>query len=105
MLAFLRHLGCPFCEKTVRNGLDIAPKYSSISFIFVTHATEQQNSDWLESLNLKLPSNVSMRGVDRSLYAAWGLGELGIKDVLGGSWQGFQKVGELRKEGQRSSIY
>lgn len=111
-----RHLGCPFCEKTLREMIEIANKEQDIQFRAVFHATEENIAAYRKELDLHLPNNLTtIADPDREIYAAWGVGELGepmlvhsniarliqsksgLVAIFGGDVM--SKVGELRKQG------
>ena len=73
VVAFLRHVGCPFAEATVRQMATLAAERPGIDFLAVTHSPEAPSQRWCESFG-------GARGVqlvadpDRARYAAWGVG-------------------------------
>lgn len=77
VVAFLRHCGCPFAEKTFLNLRELAKDNKDIDFIAVSHSDEASTNTWLNSLPQagSEPSNVRVV-VDDNLetYRAWGLG-------------------------------
>jgi len=72
VVAFLRHVGCPFAEATVRDMVSLAASRPSIDFIAVTHSREDRSRRWCDAFG-------GAGGVqlvpdpDRVRYAAWGV--------------------------------
>src|ERR1700761_8280644 len=89
VVAFLRHCGCPWAEKTYLNLRDIAKERSDLDFIAVSHSDDSSTNNWLKALPQagSEPANLRMV-VDEKLevYAAWGLGPAGWIHVLS-PWQ------------------
>ena len=73
VVAFLRHVGCPFAEATVREMVALAAPWPSIDFIAVTHSREDRSRGWCEAFGgtggVQIASDP-----DRVRYAAWGVG-------------------------------
>ncbi len=73
VVAFLRHVGCPFAEATVRQMAALAAERPAIDFLAVTHSDEAPSRRWCEAFG-------GAGGVrlipdpDRARYAAWGVG-------------------------------
>ncbi|TKA24872.1 hypothetical protein B0A50_06601 [Salinomyces thailandicus] len=85
ILAFLRHCGCPFAEKTFLNLRETAQSHQNLDFLAISHSSPQATETWLKSLPQagSEPSNLRVI-VDEELeaYAAWGLGTAGFAHVL-----------------------
>lgn len=82
VIAFLRHCGCPFAEKTFLRLKDTAAHHPEVHFIAVSHSTKAHTDRWLESVG-GAGDNVGIVVDDkRTLYAAWGLGTTGWWHVL-----------------------
>lgn len=101
IVAFLRHCGCPFAEKTFLNLRDVAKGHRDINFVAVSHSSEEATNSWLRTLPQAgtEPSNLRIV-VDEQLelYGAWGLGASGYAHVLSpGSMYSVWKLG--RAEG------
>ncbi|GAA95442.1 uncharacterized protein L969DRAFT_299364 [Mixia osmundae IAM 14324] len=106
IIAFQRHLGCPFCEKTVRQMIRAAPKKEKVEFIIVSHATQQESDEWLTDLLHRMPherpSNVRIvADPERRLYAKWGVGQLGWAALF--NMDTLSKVSQLAKEGIKNT--
>ena len=73
VVAFLRHVGCPFAEATVRQMAALAGERPGIDFLAVTHSDERPSRRWCEAFGgaagVQLVSDP-----DRARYAAWGVG-------------------------------
>src|SRR3954469_17391234 len=73
IVAFLRHVGCPFAEATVRQMVALAAERPAIDFLAVTHSDDAPSRRWCASFG-------GAGGVqlvpdpDRARYAAWGVG-------------------------------
>ncbi|KAI8939128.1 hypothetical protein NX059_004962 [Plenodomus lindquistii] len=87
IVAFLRHCGCPFAEKTFLNLRAIAPSHPDIDFIAVSHSDRASTDNWLASLpdpsKSQLPNLQIVVDAEREAYAAWGLGVSSFWHVLG----------------------
>lgn len=95
-VSFLRHIGCPFAEATVRYLRDTAPDYSQLNFILVTHGEHKTAEEWLSAIG-GLGSLRWLHDPDRELYGKWGIGYSGLGHVL--SPKNFIDVLALRKLG------
>jgi hypothetical protein len=85
IVAFLRHCGCPFAEKTFLNLREIAKDNKDLDFIAVSHSDEAATQTWLKSLPQadSEPSNLRVVVDDKvEIYAAWGLGVSGYAHAL-----------------------
>src|SRR5215831_8959582 len=49
VVAFLRHVGCPFAEATVRQMARLAAEDPAIDFIAVTHSPEKPSRSWCDA--------------------------------------------------------
>ncbi len=73
VVAFLRHVGCPFAEATVRQMAALAAAQPAIDYLAVTHSDQAPSQRWCESFG-------GAGGVqlvpdpERARYAAWGVG-------------------------------
>jgi len=71
--AFLRHVGCPFAEATVRDMAALAPAYPAIDFIAVTHSPAAPSRSWCDAFG-GAPGVQIVCDPPRARYAAWGVG-------------------------------
>ncbi|KAF2772175.1 hypothetical protein EJ03DRAFT_341881 [Teratosphaeria nubilosa] len=99
IVAFLRHCGCPFAEKTYLNIREVARAHKDIDFTAVSHSDEASTKRWLQSLPQagSGPANLSMIvDPELELYAKWGLGPSSYAHVL--NFSSLQEVWRLAKE-------
>ena len=73
VVAFLRHVGCPFAEATVRDMTALARSYPAIDFIAVTHSAERPSRSWCDAFGGAGGVQI-IPDPDRARYAAWGVG-------------------------------
>lgn len=82
VIAFLRHVGCPFAEVTLQQLRQYSLSHPSIDFVAVSHASEQPTTSWCQACG----GTGRVRFVydeGRTLYAAWGLGLTSAGHFLG----------------------
>jgi hypothetical protein len=100
VVAFLRHVGCPFAEATVRAMARLAADHPGIDFLAVTHSAEQPSRSWCDSFGVVAGGPAGVHLVpdpDRARYAAWGIGLSDRKHFAGGDSMG--ALGRLLDEG------
>lgn len=73
VIAFLRHVGCPFAEATVKRMVALAPAHRGVDFIAVTHSDERPSRKWCEAFGGSGDIQV-IADPPRGDYAAWGVG-------------------------------
>jgi hypothetical protein len=73
VVGFLRHVGCPFAEATVRQMTTLAAAHPAIDFIAVTHSDEKPSRRWCEAFGGASGVHL-VPDPDRAHYAAWGVG-------------------------------
>jgi hypothetical protein len=73
VIAFLRHVGCPFAEATVRGMAALAASHPALDFIAITHSGEQPSRRWCDAFGGG-PGVQLVADPDRSHHAAWGVG-------------------------------
>ena len=99
IVAFLRHAGCPFAERTMQLLRDAAARRSDIRFIAVSHASAADTERWCEEVGgageVRVASDPSRRS-----YAAWGLGRTTVGHFLGR--RSLAAVAALAREGVRN---
>jgi len=88
VIAFLRHVGCPFAEATVRSMREVAALESDLDWWVVSHGSLEFSERWCGSFGG--PGRVRvLEDESRGLYAAWGLPRssaahfLGVRSLLG----------------------
>jgi hypothetical protein len=83
VIAFLRHVGCPFAEATVRQMAALAAAHPAIDFIAVTHSEAKPSQRWCDAFGGAAGVEL-VPDPDRAHYAAWGVG-LSDRDHFAGS--------------------
>jgi hypothetical protein len=83
VVAFLRHVGCPFAEATVREMAKLAAEHPGIDFIAVTHSDPQPSRRWCDAFG-GAPKVVLRSDPERAHHAAWGVGLSDRKHFAGG---------------------
>src|SRR5262249_25146701 len=73
VVAFLRHVGCPFAEATVREMKRRAPAHPAIDFLAVTHSPERPSQRWCDAFGGAGDIRI-VADPERACYAAWGVG-------------------------------
>jgi hypothetical protein len=96
LVAFLRHVGCPFAEATVRQMAALAAEHPTIDFIAVTHSSEAPSRSWCDAFG-GAPGVQIVPDPDRARYAAWGVGLSDRKHFAGPD--SLTAVGRLLDEG------
>ena len=96
IVGFLRHVGCPFAEATVRQMATLAQAHPAIDFIAVTHSDEKPSRRWCDAFG-GAPGVQIVPDPDRTHYAAWGIGLSDREHFAGKS--SLAAVGRLLDEG------
>jgi len=96
VVAFLRHVGCPFAEATVRRMAGLAAEYPAIDFIAVTHSREEPSRSWCDAFGGAAGVRI-VPDPDRARYAAWGVGLSDRKHFAGA--QSMTALGRMLDEG------
>jgi hypothetical protein len=96
VVAFLRHVGCPFAEATVREMAALAAGQPTIDFIAVTHSQEEPSRRWCDAFGGAVGVQI-VSDPDRARYAAWGVGLSDRKHFAGP--RSLAAVGRLLDEG------
>jgi hypothetical protein len=73
VVAFLRHVGCPFAEATMRELARLAAAHPAIEFLAVTHSGERPSQRWCDAFG-GAPGVRLVADPERAHYAAWGVG-------------------------------
>ncbi|TDZ29753.1 hypothetical protein C8035_v004221 [Colletotrichum spinosum] len=84
VVAFLRHCGCPFAEKTFIRLREAASEHPDVTFVAVSHSSESHTQKWLAEVGgpgKENPVEV-ISNEERSIYANWGLGVSSFLHVL-----------------------
>lgn len=73
VVAFLRHVGCPFAEATVRALDEFGTAHPGIDVVAVTHSPQRPSQAWCAAFGG--PGSVRLvPDPDREQYAIWGVG-------------------------------
>ncbi|KAK6363631.1 hypothetical protein TWF730_001055 [Orbilia blumenaviensis] len=73
IIAFLRHCGCPFAEKTFQTFRALSDKHPDTTFIAISHSSQSDTEEWVVSVGGTGDVEVVVDPA-RTLYAKWGLG-------------------------------
>src|SRR4051794_40213637 len=82
IVAFLRHVGCPFAEATVRQLAGLAAAQPGIDFIAVTHSRDQPSRSWCDAFGGAAGVTI-VADPARALHASWGVGLSDSKHFAG----------------------
>jgi hypothetical protein len=82
LLAFLRHVGCPFAEHTVKRLRAWALDHPEVDVIVVSHGDRTVTDAWIATIG-GLGSMRLVHDPQRALYAHWGLGEARLMHFAG----------------------
>lgn len=74
LVAFIRHVGCPFAEAAVRQLRDWSELHPDTPVWVVSHGREDVTHRWLSCIG-GAGGLHWVQDCDRHLYASWGLGE------------------------------
>ena len=71
IVAFLRHIGCPFAEKTFLDLRAFADKHGeSHQYIAITHGNQTDTDDWVKEVGG--PGRITVASdPDREIYGQW----------------------------------
>jgi hypothetical protein len=82
IVAFLRHVGCPFAELTMKTLDQASVRHPEVQFLAVSQGTPAATRRWCAELQM----GYGVMVVDdpaREVYAAWGLGLTTLRHFLG----------------------
>ncbi len=82
LVAFLRHVGCPFAEHTVKRLRNWAQAHPEAMVVVVSHGDADVTAQWLTRIG-GLGPLVLVHDPDRALYAQWGLAETRLLHFAG----------------------
>ena len=74
LVVFLRHVGCPFAEHTVKRLRAWAPLHPQVDVLLISHADGPSSQQWLAAIG-GLGSMRLVVDQARLLHNQWGLGE------------------------------
>ena len=83
VVAFLRHVGCPFAEATFLELREAADANPEIRFAAVSHAEEAATSAWCDAVTGGPGPVQVVVDEGRVLYGSWGLGPGSLGHFLG----------------------
>jgi len=99
VIAFLRHTGCPFAERTMQLLRAEAERTPGIQWVAVSHAPEDETERWCTAVGG--PGDVTVASdPSRRFYAAWGLGRTSLGHFMGRRSLG--AVADLARHGVRN---
>jgi hypothetical protein len=82
IVAFLRHAGCPFAERTLQLLRDAATRRADVRFVAISHAAAADTERWCRAVggagNVLVVSDPLRR-----CYADWGLGRTSLGHFMG----------------------
>ena len=88
LVAFLRHVGCPFAERDVKKLVEWAKANPEIPVFVVSHGSQDATDQWLAKIG-GAQGLIIIIDESRNLYREWGLGYsnvlhfLGLRSLLG----------------------
>jgi hypothetical protein len=82
VVSFLRHVGCPFAEATVKAMSAEAQKEPELRWIAVSHARLEATDSWCAQIGASRHVRVVI-DENRAVYAAWGLGLSRLRHFAG----------------------
>ena len=99
IVAFLRHTGCPFAERTMQLLRAAAERSPEVQWIAISHARSEDTGRWCRAIGgagrVRVASDPS-----RAAYAAWGLGRTSLGHFMGRRSLG--AVAALARQGVRN---
>ncbi len=99
IVAFLRHTGCPFAERTMQMLRDGAASAPQVQWLAISHAPAPDTERWCAAIggsgDVRVASDPSRRS-----YADWGLGRTSVGHFMGR--RSLAGVAELSRSGIRN---
>jgi hypothetical protein len=99
VVAFLRHVGCPFAESTMQTLSEEAARHPEIDWIAVSHAGLESTDHWCTAIGASRHVRLVI-DEQRSAYGAWGLGRSSLRHFAGG--RSLRAAAELARKGIRN---
>jgi hypothetical protein len=99
VVAFLRHVGCPFAEATIRAMSAEAEKDPGLRWIAVSHAGLEATDRWCADVGTSRHVRVVIDD-ERRAYAAWGVGLSSLGHFAGR--RSLREVAKLARSGIRN---
>jgi hypothetical protein len=100
IVAFLRHVGCPFAEATLRSLREAATAEPAVEFLAVTHSGADVAAAWADRAGGAGAARLVSDPARRS-YAAWGLGRTSLRHFAGA--RSLREAGRLARRGVRNT--
>jgi hypothetical protein len=100
VVAFLRHVGCPFAEATFRSLRQRAAGTPDVRFLAVSHAPHAATAHWCETVAGDAETVELVVDEQRTLYGSWGLGRSSLSHFLG--LRSLRSVAALARQGVRN---
>jgi AhpC/TSA antioxidant enzyme len=82
LVIFLRHVGCPFAENTIRSYRQWAAQHPQVQVTAISHGTQEATERWLTAIGGAGPIQVLI-DEPRGLYRQWGLQPSGFWHFAG----------------------
>lgn len=99
VVAFLRHVGCPFSEATMRALSEEADRRPEITWIAVSHAGLEPTDGWCADVGASHRVRLVI-DEERAAYGAWGLGRTNLRHFAGR--RSLTAVADLARKGIRN---
>jgi hypothetical protein len=106
VIAFLRHVGCPFAENMVKKLRLLAEDSPKAGVYIVSHGDEMTINSWLNTIGGKGRLQLIV-DPHREVYGKWGLGFsnlwhfLGIRSLIGVIYLSFKGIRNRKASGTR----
>ena len=98
LVLFLRHVGCPFAEASLRALDDIAEEHPWLECVAVSHGSGTANAAYWHKL--KIEHVRAVNDPEREIYARYGLGVTPLKHFV--CWDSVSGAMELLRRGIRN---
>lgn len=99
VVSFMRHVGCPFAEATVRSMSEHVERNPEIGWIAVSHAGLEATDRWCAAVGASRHIRLVI-DERRHSYAAWGLGATSLGHFMGR--RSLRAVAQLARQGIRN---
>jgi hypothetical protein len=99
VVAFLRHVGCPFAEATIKAMTEQVERHPEVEWIAVSHAPLEATDHWCSAVGVSHRIRLVI-DEERSAYGAWGLGRSSLRHFAGA--RSLSSVAELARKGIRN---
>jgi AhpC/TSA antioxidant enzyme len=99
VVAFLRHVGCPFADATMRELSQLADERPEIAWIAVSHARLEATDRWCAAVGASHRVRLVI-DEERAAYGAWGLGRTNLRHFAGR--RSLAAVADLARKGIRN---